>query len=93
MGVGQIGMGCKIYKNRVGRFPEKIAELIPDLLEKEPIDPFSGKPFIYKLQEDGFIVYSIGSNERDDEGRGTFPITKLVMERDDDWSWREKRNE
>lgn len=92
MGTGQIALASKIYKNQEGHFPENISELVPDILAKEPIDPFTGKPFIYQLQEDGFIVYSIGSNEKDDEGRGTFQVTKLVMEKDDDWPWREKRN-
>ncbi len=80
----------KIYKNQKGHFPENIAALIPDILEKEPVDPFTGDPFIYKLQEGGFIVYSIGSNEKDDEGRATYQVTKLVTEKDDDWPWREK---
>jgi len=90
MGTGQIALACKIYKNQEGHFPENIAELIPGILEKEPVDPFTGNPFIYKLQEGGFIVYSVGSNEKDDEGRATYQVTKLVTEKDDDWPWREK---
>jgi len=90
MGAGQIAMGCKIYKNRKDRFPENISELVPDILAEEPVDPFTGNPFVYKLQEDGFVVYSVGSNEKDDEGMATFQVTKLVMEKDDDWPWREK---
>jgi hypothetical protein len=91
MGTGQIALGCKIFKNQEGRWPGHISELIPDILSEEPVDPFTGDPFIYKLQEEGFIVYSVGSNEKDDEGKGTFQVTKLVMEKDDDWAWREKR--
>ncbi len=86
----KIALACKIYKNQEGIFPDTIAALIPDILEKEPVDPFTGDPFIYKLQEDGFIVYSVGSNEKDDEGRATYQITKLVAEKDDDWPWIEK---
>ena len=89
METGQIALACKIYRNQEGRWPENIASLVPDILEKEPVDPFTGNPYIYKLQEDGFIVYSVGSNEKDDEGRGTFQVTKLVTEKDDDWAWRE----
>jgi hypothetical protein len=91
MGTGQIALACKIYKNQEGRFPENIAALVPEILEKEPIDPFTGDPFIYKLQDDGFIVYSVGSNEKDDEGRATFQVDRMVMEKDDDWPWREKK--
>jgi hypothetical protein len=90
METGQIGMACKIYKNLGGRFPDEISELVPDILAKEPVDPFTGKPFIYRLQEDGFVVYSVGSNEKDDDGRGTFQVDRMVMEKDDDWPWREK---
>jgi hypothetical protein len=89
MGAGQIGLACKIYKNREGHFPEDINSLVPGILAKEPVDPFTGESFVYSLREDGFIVYSLGSNEQDDEGRGTFEITKLIMEKDDDWSWKE----
>ena len=90
MGTTRVGLGCKIYKNQEGRFPEKISDLVPEILDKEPLDPFTGNPYIYKLQEHGFIVYSVGSNEIDDEGRGTFQVTQMVMEKDDDWAWREK---
>lgn len=92
MGAGQIAFACKIYKNREGYYPETLAALIPDILETEPIDPFSGNPFIYRLRQNGFIVYSVGSNEKDDGGKATFQITKLVMEKDDDWPWRENTN-
>ncbi len=85
----RIGMACKIYKNMYGDFPEDLAMLSPEILEKVPIDPFTGDPFIYKKQESGFIVYSIGSNLKDDEGRGTWKIVSLVMEKDDDWAWKE----
>lgn len=85
----RIGIACKIHKNANGSFPENPALLSPGTLAKIPPDPFSGKPFIYRLQDTGFIVYSVGSNLKDDGGRGTYLITQLVMEKDDDWFWRE----
>jgi hypothetical protein len=89
MGAAQISLACKIYMNQHGHLPNNILALVPDILEEAPLDPFTGKPFIYKLQEGGFIVYSIGSNEQDEGGRGTFHITQLIMEKDDDWAWKE----
>jgi len=89
LNVARIGIGCKIYKNYKGRFPEKISDLVPDILPEEPLDPFTGKPYIYRLEDDGFIVYSVGSNQKDDNGRGTWEITAIVMEKDDDITWRE----
>jgi hypothetical protein len=86
----RIGIGCKIYRNLHEDFPEDLAELSPDILEKLPVDPFTGDPFIYKKQDSGFIVYSVGSNLKDELGRGTWEITQIVMEKDDDWAWKEK---
>lgn len=85
----RVGIACKIYKNLNGDFPEKLAELSPEILEEIPVDPFTGEPFIYKKEEAGFIVYSIGSNLKDEGGKGTWIITSIVMEKDDDWAWRE----
>jgi hypothetical protein len=84
------GLACKIYKNQTGRYPENLNALVPEILEEVPIDPFTGNPLIYRLQDGGVLIYSVGSNEKDDEGRGTYQITQLVMEKDDDWAWKEK---
>lgn len=86
----RIGLACKIYKHQHGRFPENIAALVPGILTEEPLDPFTGRPFIYRSQDGGFIVYGLGSNEKDDGGRGTLKITQLVMDKDDDWAWSER---
>jgi hypothetical protein len=32
-------------------------------------DPFSGKDFVYKRQNKGFILYSLGFNMHDDGGQ------------------------
>jgi hypothetical protein len=85
----RVGIACKIYKNMHGDFPEDLAELSPEILEEIPADPFTGDPLIYKKQDSGIIVYSIGSNLKDDGGNGTWQITSLVMEKDDDWAWKE----
>ncbi len=85
----RVGMACKIYKNMHGDFPEDLAELSPELLEDIQADPFTGHPLIYKKQDSGIVIYSVGSNLRDDGGNGTWRITSLVMEKDDDWAWKE----
>jgi hypothetical protein len=84
------GLACKIYKNETGHYPESLDVLVPKPMDTMPIDPFTGKPLAYKLQDGGVLIYSVGSNEKDDVGRGTYQITQLVMEKDDDWAWKEK---
>jgi hypothetical protein len=84
------GLACRIYRQKNGRYPENLAALVPELLDSEPIDPFTGKPIVYKMENGELLIYSLGSNRKDDGGRGTYMITQLIMEKDDDWTWREK---
>lgn len=85
----RVGIACKIYKNLHGKFPDSLAGLSPEIMETIPFDPFTGHPLIYKKQDSGILVYSVGSNLKDDGGNGTWQITSLVMEKDDDWTWKE----
>jgi hypothetical protein len=86
----QAGLACEIYKNLAGRYPENLETLVPKILPAVPIDPFTGKPLVYKIENGELLIYSLGSNQKDDGGRGTYLFTKLVMDKDDDWTWREK---
>jgi hypothetical protein len=87
----QTGLACKLFKTRTGAYPASLEALVPGILKEVPVDPFTGKPFVYRREGDGFIVYSLGSNEKDDGGRSTYMITQMVMEKDDDWTWKEDR--
>ncbi|MEO7273922.1 MAG: hypothetical protein ABI211_18140 [Vicinamibacterales bacterium] len=49
--------------------PATLDELTPELLPSLPIDPYSGKSLRYAKQDSGFVVYSIGRNETDDDGK------------------------
>ena len=84
------GLACKVYKNKYGRYPDSLDALVPGILDAVPIDPFTGKPLVYKLTADEVLIYSFGSNETDDGGRQRSETGQLVMEKDDDWAWREK---
>ena len=34
-----------------------------------PVDPFTGEPYHYRTTDDGFLLYSVGQNLTDDNGR------------------------
>lgn len=52
--------------------PDDLDELIKtEYLRQFPIDPYSGKSLIYKVEDDNFKIYSIGQNFKDDGGKGT----------------------
>jgi len=85
------GLACKVYKRDTGHYPENLEALVPRILPEVPIDPFTGKPLVYKIVNGELLIYSFGSNRKDDGGRMS-QMTKLVMDKDDDWTWREKIN-
>jgi len=42
---------------------------VPAFLSSVPSDVFSGKAIVYRAQSDGYLLYSIGPNGKDDGGR------------------------
>jgi len=56
------------YRRRNGKIPKKLAELVPEFLNAVPIDPMDGKPLRYAINDDGYVLYSVGRNRIDDGG-------------------------
>jgi hypothetical protein len=48
--------------------PETLKDLIPNYLPRLPMDPFSGKPFLYDLKSG--LIYSVGSDMQSAGGEG-----------------------
>ncbi len=65
----QILLASQFYKSKTGSYPESIAQLRSKITWTLPVDPYTGKDFIYKRNPNGFQAYSIGSNLKDDGGR------------------------
>ncbi|HNS32928.1 MAG TPA: hypothetical protein PKN36_08155 [bacterium] len=68
LGAAEMGIANRIYKQEHGEFVEFLSQLTPDILPTLPLDPFTGKDYIYKKKDKGFIVYSVGEDEKDDGG-------------------------
>ncbi len=50
--------------------PVSLADVAAGLPDGIPTDPFDGQPLRYrKLPADGYVIYSVGNNRRDDEGQ------------------------
>jgi len=56
------------YKARKGKFPPKLSNLNKQMLTAIGNDPMSGKPFVYQTTDDGFLLYSVSYDEKDDQG-------------------------
>jgi len=50
-------------------YPQNLTELKEaGFLKQAPIDPYSDKPLVYKKTDDGFVLYSLGQDFKDDGG-------------------------
>jgi hypothetical protein len=56
-----------------GKLPDQLSSLVPTYLDKTPVDPFDGQPIRYKRTDKGYVVYSIGADEKDDGGAERIP--------------------
>lgn len=57
------------YKNRNGNWPQSLDDIRPSAPEEIFVDPLNGGPFVYKLTDAGFTLYSKGENGIDDGGK------------------------
>lgn len=57
------------YRARHGEFPKSVAEIDDDLLQQPPIDPYTDKPLRIRIEDDRVVIYSLGPDLDDDQGR------------------------
>jgi hypothetical protein len=65
----QLAFALAAYKKDAGRYPAELRDLAPKYLKAVPGDLFSGKALVYKPNEKGYLLYSIGVNGKDDGGK------------------------
>jgi len=83
----KILIALRRYKNRNGKWPDKL-EQIKDLVEPDVlIDPFSEGNFIYQLTKDHFTLYSTGLNKIDEGGNYNYTFGRKKQEPDDWLIW------
>jgi hypothetical protein len=67
----RIRVALERFKLAKGAYPKDLAEVVPAYLDKLLLDPFSGKPYGYRLEADGhFVFWSVGEDLKDDGGKG-----------------------
>ena len=80
----RIGFALKLHTHETGMVPNSLAELSPRYLESIPVDPHSGSALKYVPQEKGFLLYSVGRNGVDDQGKSAEDAER-VEGRQSDW--------
>jgi hypothetical protein len=66
----QLAFALACYQREHGRYPKTLNALAVKYLPVVPQDLFSGKGLVYQLEEGGYLLYSVGVNGKDEEGRG-----------------------
>jgi hypothetical protein len=80
IGVTVAGLALERHRQARGDYPQELSALVPEFLPELPKDHFSGIPLRYKRAAHGAIVYSIGANQRDEDG--------IMAAPKDDLAWR-----
>ena len=67
--ISKVALGLAAYWAENDRYPESLASLTPKYITKVPIDLFAEESLKYSRRKEGYILYSIGANRKDDGGR------------------------
>jgi hypothetical protein len=67
--VAQTALAVERYRLASGGLPSRLEDLAPTYILRVPPDPFDGRPLRYRRLPTGYVVYSIGRDEVDDNGR------------------------
>jgi len=57
------------FRQATGKLPDELKQLTPQFLPTVPIDPFDGMPLRYRKREHWHLVYSVGMDGQDDNGK------------------------
>jgi hypothetical protein len=64
-----VAFALAAYRRDAGRYPAQLGDLAPGYLAAVPDDLFAGKPLVYRPADAGYLLYSVGSNGKDEGGR------------------------
>lgn len=62
-------LAAERFRLETGHWPGTLTELVPEYRPDLTEDPFDGKPLRYRRVKGGFVVYSVGGDRLDDDGR------------------------
>jgi hypothetical protein len=69
-----IDLALRAYRADHGGWPARLDELCPAYLNSIPVDPLSGKFYVYRSAEPEFVLYSVGKDGNDNQGRFGNPM-------------------
>ncbi|MCL4693804.1 MAG: hypothetical protein KJ060_14990, partial [Candidatus Hydrogenedentes bacterium] len=66
--MARTALAIELYRSSEGTLPADLDDLVPTYLPALTLDPFDGEPLRYRRHEEGYTIYSIYSDLKDDNG-------------------------
>ena len=66
--LAEIALALHAFHASHARYPASLDQLCPVYFEKLPLDPFTDKGMVYRLEGEDYVLYSVGRDEKDDDG-------------------------
>lgn len=64
----RVAVAIERYRRDRNALPAALSDLVPQYLREIPVDPYSGRPLLFRPEKVAYTVYSVGPNQQDDEG-------------------------
>ena len=61
-----LAIAIERYRRSHGQVPGSLDDICPGFIDSIPMDPFTGRKLLYHHDQETHVVYSVGSNRRDD---------------------------
>jgi hypothetical protein len=68
LGATALLLAAERHRRRTGAWPASADSMAPEILTNPPVDPFSGRPFLFERLDGRLIIHSVGPNLRDEHG-------------------------
>ena len=65
----KLAFSLAAYRADHGSYPARLDDLVPKYAREIPKDVFTAADLHYKPDGDGYVLYSVGPNAKDDGGR------------------------
>jgi hypothetical protein len=84
--LAKLACALERYRRANGTYPKELEALVPHFVERLPHDIISGGTLKYRqTAPEGFVLYSVGFDERDNQGQGQ---AKGERSGNYDWVWK-----
>jgi hypothetical protein len=64
----RVAVAIERFRRDRNALPASLPDLVPQYLREIPVDPYSGRPLLFRPAKDAYTVYSVGPNQQDDQG-------------------------